>query len=532
MPIHLRYHKREVVDAVAFRGYLLEPPIHTWSPSPEILNYWMDSREKEHNGIFSVVRILNRGARLDLITDAFGVSPLYYRKMDSGVVFSTNPRFLITGNENPDWLGWRNLLHSKYFCTDRTIYREIRRVPAGTILRFNGLRMERIQWFRYHELPGGEKSITENAVDTAEELFQGAMRRCLRLGAQGSQTILPLSSGYDSRRIFAFLVKHRVPFKAMTVRILQKGMRDLDARFASQMCADFGIDHRVIEFPKVQEFVDYYRFRRNRFSGEAFEHTWIIPLMRALPGEPVLIFDGLAGDALAGKVAYKKPEFYSCHPRARVEAILQNLIKNKFGKVLDPFQWPTIHETREDIARFLERLPDNVNRAEIFFLLTRIRRATALMSQWLLPSGHTVVYPYLDLDHVKYLLNFHPLEKLRYSFQERCLQRHHPELYRYYGNRNFPGHLPGEDPWLVYQTKIQMVKSNLQEIRNHLAWEPFTRLLSPAGRFLASLSRYHQRVLFMNLSWLRPITDIFLTYLNRREMIRLESFSMAEMRER
>ena len=530
LPFHLRYRKNKVCHAVAFRGYLLEPPFHTWSPSRIILDYWLDLTERVHNGIFSVARILNRGKSLELITDAFGISPLYYRKVGDGVAFSTNPRFLILGNENPDWLGWRNLLHSKYFCTDRTVYQEIRRVPAGTRLRFTDRRVENIQWFRYDRLPEGENPITESAIGTAEELFQVAMQRCLQLGVPGRQTILPLSSGYDSRRIFAFLIKHRVPFKAMTVRVLQKGMRDLDARYASQMCADFGVNHQVFEYPITKEFIRYYHFRRNRFNSETFEHTWIIPLMRALPKKPVLVFDGLGGDILAGKVAYKKPEFYSNHSHTRVKALLHSLIKNKFAKVLNPSRWPSIQETREDIAGFIGNLPANMNTAEIFFLLTRTRRANALMSQWLLPSGHIVVYPYLDLDHLRFLLNFHPLEKLRYSFQQRTLQRYHPEFYHYPGNRSFPGDLTAENPWTIYLTKIQMVKGNLKEIRNRLAWEPFAELLTPTGRIVATFSRYHHRLLFMNRSWLQPISDIFLTFLNRREMFQIESCPIANER--
>ncbi len=78
--------------AVAFRGYLVEPPIHSYSPSDNILHYWKTSTIlSQHNGVFSAACIRGSGKVLELVCDAFGMAPLYYRALDDAIMLLRTP---------------------------------------------------------------------------------------------------------------------------------------------------------------------------------------------------------------------------------------------------------------------------------------------------------------------------------------------------------------------------------------------------------------------------------------------------------
>ncbi|MGD9825930.1 hypothetical protein [Desulfobacter sp.] len=65
--------------AILFSGYLLEPSLHTFSTSAQIFNYFNGNKPLDYNGVFSLIKIEDSGKRIEIRSDAFGISPLYYR---------------------------------------------------------------------------------------------------------------------------------------------------------------------------------------------------------------------------------------------------------------------------------------------------------------------------------------------------------------------------------------------------------------------------------------------------------------------
>ena len=91
----------QATEAVAFRGYILEPPIHSWSEPQDIIDYWCREHGR-YNGVFAAIRIVRGGSEIEFISDAFGIMTLYYREFAGGLLFSTNSRFLVTEGDRID----------------------------------------------------------------------------------------------------------------------------------------------------------------------------------------------------------------------------------------------------------------------------------------------------------------------------------------------------------------------------------------------------------------------------------------------
>jgi len=496
-------------SAVAFRGYVVSPRIHSYSPRHEILNYWENHLFAQHNGVFSAAVIGRNGESLALVTDLFGMGPLYYRTMGDVIAFSTSPRYLATAGDDPDLLAWRCLLHTGFTPADRSLSLPIRRLPGGKVfcLSREGRRM--VSWFDFHSLPGGTRPVTSTSVGAVEKAFQQAMDRCLQL--ENRSIVLPLSSGHDSRRILAAMIHRRVDFRAYTCRVFQKQHRDLDARFAAEMAWDLGFSHTIIEPSSPEEYAADDRARRVLVDAETNEHTWVFPLMRSLPRHPSLFFDGIAGDVLGSPVGWSVVfglRDVCRSPEDEIEAIANQCITDVFNSLIHPGRWPTLQEVREDIKTYLKALLPRRNLDEIAFLFLRQRRSTSLWSQHLLPAGHVVVCPYLDLDYLRVILDFNPADKRATVFQRRCLKDFWPQYSRYSGNRDIPDDLPPGAPEFENKRILHCHERLREEIEASQGMHLLSGSLSAKGRLALELSKRRQAIALRTSWFLNPLMEL------------------------
>jgi hypothetical protein len=492
--------------AIAFRGYLLEPPLHSYSDSAAIVDYWRSRAQSQHNGIFSAASVDARTGALALFTDFFGMSPLYWRQLDSGIAFSTNPRYLSCATDAPDLIAWRELLEIGFISSDRSLTTEIHRVPAGHYLRADAGGTSVQPWFQFDRLPAGERPVDGRSAAQVEAAFRTAMQRCARLA--GLRTILPLSSGHDSRRILTALLADRVPFDAMTARVFQKEHRDLDAPYAAEMARDFGLSHRIVEPAPPEQFAADDARRSACVDAETMMHTWALRLFDALPQEPCLLYDGILGDIL-GNPGFRLPDLYRS-PAEDIEVILRACFAETFDGQLNRSRWPEQEALRDDVRGYLRQWLPRPNLAEFAFILLRQRRMTALWSQQLLPPGHVVVCPFVDLDYVRLLLDFIPADKHRTVFQRRCLEEFWPQFARYPGNRDIPSTLPPGSPQLDHAQMVASRKRHSAALRRSGMSTDLTGLLTWRGRIELYAGELSD-ALFLRAAWYTsPLTEMVL----------------------
>ena len=85
----------------------------------------------------------------------------------------------------------------------------------------------------------------------------------------------------------------------------------------------------------------------------------------------------------------------------------------------------------------------------------------------MMPAGHIIACPYLDLDYVSLMLEFRPEHKHEQVLQRQCLHRFWPQFASYAGNRDIPEDLPPGDP----TTNV--------ELRSHVSGSIFRKLRTP-----------------------------------------------------
>ena len=482
-PLPLTHTTPDGGTGVAFRGYLLDPELHSYSPDRAIVKYWEGDLSKRHNGVFSTAVV--NSDRVLLLTDAFGFGPLYYRSWNGYLLFSTNPRFLAVDGDSPDIIAWRCWIQSGFIPSDRSLTLGVRRVPAGAAIQAKQDGISERAWFDFDSLPVGERSIHDSAFAEVEECFQVSVDRCLQLRA--GKPILPLSSGHDSRRILASLVSKEIDFDSLTVRVQQKEFRDLDATFAAAMAADFGFPHKVIELAELDDYVADDIDRRILTDTESGWHTWVLSMVRHMPQAPGLVFDGILGDIL-GNPGFRMANMYES-TKKDLELIVNKCVSDDYDSVLSSAHWPTAAEVREDLRQYLQPFMHKFNMAEFAFILLRQRRNTSLWSQQLMPAGYVVACPYLDLDYMSLLFSFSPREKHGAVFQRQCLHRFWPDFAKYPGNRDIPPSMSSGDPSKIMKRDIDCFKQLCDEIIASGRLEQVMTRLTLRRRLALRLSR-------------------------------------------
>lgn len=514
-PLHgtdgsLLHRSTDAGTALAFRGYLVDPPLHSYSAGERLLGYWAREAGREHNGVFSVARIGDGGATLMLATDLMGFSPLYFARLEGAVIFATNPRFLAIAGSQPDRIAWRSLLESGFICSDRSLTTGVQRLPAGKMLRAtrDGVRFD--SWLALESLPPGDRPLDAHGIAAVESELHRAMDRCLAL--QDLRVLLPLSSGHDSRRLLGSLLRRGQPFEALTCRVFHRG-RDLDARYAAEMANDLGFEHRIIEPCAPAAYALHDRTRQILTDAETTMHSWVPQLMRSLPATPAMLLDGVAGDIL-GNPGFRIPGLYQSRAQD-IDIVLGESLPGAFDNLLDASIWPSPETVRADLRDYLLALPQRVNLAEFAFILLRQRRTTAPWSQQLLPPGYVAVCPFLDLDYLRLLLSFVPADKHAVILQRRCLAEFWPDLYRYPGTRDVPDHIQPRPPRIDDDLTLACAELTLREIEDGGGLGTLRKLLSMRGRLVLAASRM-SRGMMRRTNWhLATIEELVLREVDR-----------------
>ena len=492
-------------SAVAFRGYVL-PQLHSYSADADIVTYWGTRLAEEHNGVFAAAVIGPGGERLTLLSDILGIGPLYYRVLADVILFSTNPRFLAADRDRPDLVAWRSIAQTSWIVGDRSLTVDVNRTPPGQALCWRRDGTQDVVHAR--SLPRGTRPVNERAVSEVEEAFQQAMDRCLRLN--GGNVVLPLSSGFDSRRILAAMLRRQVNFHAVTYRALQKQHRDLDARFAGEMARDFAFPHATLDSTNLEQYAVDDRIRRSLVDAETREHSWAIQLMQWLPAKPGFLFDGVAGDILGDPVGWSAHTGLAVESRSfedELDAIALHSITRDHDSVLSSDQWPSAADLRQDVKAYLRQFLPRDNIGEIAFLLLRQRRVIAPWTQQLAPPGYVPLCPYLDLDYLRLLLDFRSTEKHATKFQRACLREFWPEFYRYPGNRDIPEDTPPGSAEVPNAQTLRCQATLLQEIGSD-GLSALRRLLTMRGQFGLSLSRRSSKFSLRDRWYLMPLMEL------------------------
>ena len=376
--------------------------------------------------------------RLTLVTDRFGMRPLYWSHWTGGLAFASEVSALLRLPSVSSSLSHRGLgqfFAFGQFLGESTFYEGVSLMPPGSTLTYDA-RGDTVHIDTYvtPTLPditgAGERELADRVCDVLAKAIE---RRSLGTSNLG----LSLSGGLDARTILA-MVPDAVPLT--TVSLGMPG--SIDHRAAARLSSIAGRDHHELTLDGgflaqfEQHLRDMVRLTDGHYLDQGIVMT-TLPVYRELGIRTLL--RGHAGELLHMTKAYAfslDPAALGLPNRAAVAGWLtSHLTDYMIGSVDGPlFAAETGLEVREvartSINAALADVPDTdppVQQIWHLFVRERLRRETAA-SLHMFRSFVEVRVPFLDEDLVPLLLALPPSLKLGDRLQTHILRRVKPEF--------------------------------------------------------------------------------------------------------
>ncbi|MEN8208839.1 MAG: asparagine synthase (glutamine-hydrolyzing) [Candidatus Fermentibacteria bacterium] len=188
----------------------------------EFLNYL--------NGMYAGAVFDPQRKRVLLFRDRFGIKPLYYISTEEGFFFSSEIKPLLEGSLMEAELDQDSLpvyFSYRYVPGERTMFRNIRRVPPGSFLDYS-LESGTFSIRRYWEyLPGRDVTLTSSteAEDHFIRLLEDAVRIRMRSDVEVASL---LSGGIDSSSVASMAAVRQPDIKLFTVSFDDPLYNELD----------------------------------------------------------------------------------------------------------------------------------------------------------------------------------------------------------------------------------------------------------------------------------------------------------------
>jgi asparagine synthase (glutamine-hydrolysing) len=291
----------------------------------------LDRLLEKIRGMFALALWDDRKRKLFLVRDRLGVKPLLYAAHNGQIAFASTARALRAGGfaDQIDDLAIADYLEFGYVTDDRSIYRGVSKVAAGTLVEWSDGQIQTREYWRPPVLSTTQPSFAE-AVEETERLFVRAVER--RLFADVPVGSL-LSGGVDSSLVCWAIAHLGGDVTAFTVGT--PGDPADETADAAGTAKQLGIRHKVLELsgdsePDIDELVSAY--------GEPFACASALGMLRvskAVRGSATVLLTGDGGDDvflgypehrhlwLAQKVARSLPGFVANGWRGNRERVPQ-----------------------------------------------------------------------------------------------------------------------------------------------------------------------------------------------------------------
>jgi asparagine synthase (glutamine-hydrolysing) len=314
------YNYRELRDDLRSRHQL-----RTSSDTEVLVHLYEDLGEEMLHvlrGMFAFAIWDARSNRLFAARDPFGEKPLYYASTRDGLYFASELAALQRagldlGGIDRDALG--DYLELLYIPAPRTIWRAVKKLPAGTFLSFDrsGLRTH-----RYYRPPlSGSSTGPPADVCTVQETLGEAAK--LRLRSDVPVGVL-LSGGLDSSTVVALVAPHTNKLRTFSVGF---GDDTDEFPYARMVAERYGTEHHELLIRRdlvadVERAFDAY--------SEPFGDTSSVPsvaVYRQIGAHMKVVLTGDGGDELfAGYGRYRTVQHLPYVPGAvRVARLLDHI---------------------------------------------------------------------------------------------------------------------------------------------------------------------------------------------------------------
>jgi asparagine synthase (glutamine-hydrolysing) len=197
------------------------------------------------NGMFAFAIWDERKGEAFLARDHAGIKPLYVTTTDGQLAFASEAKVLLSlpdVDTTVDPIALRQYLTFLYVPGERTMWRGIRKLPAGGWLSWTAQRVETGTWWDWDQSTQDDRSPAEWAAAVRETLLETVERQLVSDVPLGAL----LSGGLDSSAVVAAAreVRSGESLRAYTSRVVHEGRLDYadDLPYAREVASRLGID--------------------------------------------------------------------------------------------------------------------------------------------------------------------------------------------------------------------------------------------------------------------------------------------------
>jgi asparagine synthase (glutamine-hydrolysing) len=393
--------------------------------------YGMDGI-RELNGLFTCAIWDKTKEELILINDRYGLRPLFYfcDPAKYSLVFSSDIRGIIKSsliNKNINWTAWNIFLYLGFLLGNDTFFKNVYALPPASVLTFNkktGLNLK--HYWNINDISINYNVDYNDAVRIAIDLFQQAVHRTLERRNHLKRCVF-LSGGQDSRAIAAELKEQGLDFKTFTTRKFE--LYKVDPELAKQIAKKLGVDNYFIDLPN--NF--YYKcesIKNELLDYESDEHTWLLPLVCALPNDIKINYDGIAGGIIL-KGAFLDRQKLNLSKDRNYNSLSDLIVpQNNVAKVFNKkfgFRFQR-EEVLANVQEELKKFDGNPNQVNLFYFNNRTRREVSLAPFKIILIKAESFCPYLDNDFFKFVMSLPPEFKILHKIHESMINTAYPYL--------------------------------------------------------------------------------------------------------
>ncbi len=207
-------------------------------------------------GMFAFAIYDERQRRLLLARDRLGKKPLHYALVDGRLFFASEMKSILAAAPELADIDQEALLHYMlmgYVPDPATAFRQIRKLPPGHILEYQGGKVAVRQYWDLPEFGTYQPASEEDCLEELEQRLQEAVR--IRLISEVPLGAM-LSGGTDSSTVVALMSR----LTSSPVKTFSIGFRHADfneAEYARMVAEKFGTDHHeLILDPDVVQTVE------------------------------------------------------------------------------------------------------------------------------------------------------------------------------------------------------------------------------------------------------------------------------------
>ena len=252
----------------------------------------------ELDGVFAGFAFNPSTTQCTLLTDRFGLVPLYVHEQDDTLCFSTSLALLLALRQpvcQIDPVSVSEMLTLQMILGNRTFLREVRLVEPATALHLSTGPPSPAVYWNWKGLAPAANPGRDGGLDLVHETYALIEQAVLRGVPSGAAKVaVPLSGGLDSRLLLAVLTRNDVPVQAYNIDFgREAGIAREVARTLATPLHSLPMWDQPHTVPVAHEAVD---------CGCHVNQVWGWEMARRAAEEDgcTVLFDGLAFDTILG----------------------------------------------------------------------------------------------------------------------------------------------------------------------------------------------------------------------------------------